>query len=229
MNSLNNWTALIPCRAGSKGLPGKNIRLLAGRPLYQHSVDIALKSGASRIIISTDIPDIFTANLPTNVELLSRPVSLSRDDTPINSVLEHAIEYSDITGTVVLLQPTSPLRAKKDIRDALVRFTSSDHELVMSVTAADPEVLKWGRLHEGKFMPLADPEFCFANRQSLPRVFRPNGAIYVFDAGWFMRNKSLTCNRIGVIVMPNSRSQDIDNLVDFLHCEEIILSKQSNN
>ena len=217
------WTAIVPLRGGSKGLPGKNTRLLAGRPLYRYAVDLALAAGASRVVISTDMPEVLSAPLPKGCEPLLRPSELAQDSTPMAPVLAHAIATAGIAGTVVLLQPTSPLRQVQDVADGLACFASGRHQLVMSVTEADRGVLKWGRLEGDRFLPLSDPAHCFANRQSLPPVYRPNGAVYVFSSGWFMQQQSLVSQRIGVVVMPPERSHDIDTLADFERCEQLLV------
>jgi N-acylneuraminate cytidylyltransferase len=139
-------------------------------------------------------------------------------------VLQHALQATQCRGTVVLLQATSPLRKAADIQAALSLFGQGDFELVMSVTEADRGVLKWGTLQDHRFLPLADPAFCFANRQSLPPVVRPNGAIYVIDADGFLKRASFVSDRIGVHQMPAERSHDIDNLHDFERCEALMQS-----
>ncbi len=213
------WTAVIPLRAGSKGLPGKNTRLLAGKPLYRHAVDVALQAGAQRVILSTDIPEILSAELPHHVQALARPAHLCGDDVPMAPVLFHAVEGAQCKGTVVLLQATSPLRQARDIQEALAVFATERHELVMSVTSADSGVLKWGRTDGDRFVPLSDPAHCFSNRQSLPPVVRPNGAVYVMRAEWFLASGSFVSERIGLVHMSPERSQDIDTLADFERCE----------
>lgn len=214
-----DWTAVIPLRAGSKGLPGKNTRLLAGKPLYRHAVDEALAAGARRVVITTDIAEVLQVQQPAGVTLIQRPVDLAGDDVPMAPVLAHAIQTASVQGTVVLLQATSPLRRASDIRAALAVFASGDHELVMSVTPADRGVLKWGILDGDRFRPVSDPAYCFSNRQSLPPVVRPNGAVYVVDAAGFVTRGSFATDRIGLIEMSAERSQDIDNLQDFEQCE----------
>jgi N-acylneuraminate cytidylyltransferase len=209
------WTAVIPLRAGSQGLPGKNVRELAGRPLYRHSVDQALAAGATRVLITTDIPEVLRAALPAGVACLERPPALAGHAVPMDPVLVHALQAGAVAGPVVLLQATSPLRAPADIRAALAVFARGDHELVMSVTDADRGVLKWGRVDGDRFVPLSEPAHCFANRQSLPPVVRPNGAVYVFDAAAFLARGTLACERIGMVLMPPERSHDIDTLHDF--------------
>lgn len=213
------WTAVIPLRAGSKGLPSKNIRPLAGKPLYRHAVDQALQAGASRVVITTDIPEVLWAELPTQVTLVERPPELAGDTVPMAPVLQHALHTADCHGTVVLLQATSPLRLRSDIEAALAVFAGGYFELVMSVTSADRGVLKWGTLRGNRFQPLSDPAYCFANRQSLPPVVRPNGALYVLNAERFVASGSFVSERIGVVEMPAERSQDIDSLDDFERCE----------
>lgn len=213
------WTAVIPLRAGSKGLPSKNIRPLAGKPLYRHAVDQALQAGAQRVVITTDIPEVLWAELPTQVTLVERPPELAGDTVPMAPVLQHALHTADCHGTVVLLQATSPLRLLSDIEAALAVFAGGYFELVMSVTSADRGVLKWGTLRGNRFQPLSDPAHCFANRQSLPPVVRPNGALYVLNAERFVASGSFVSERIGVVEMPAERSQDIDSLDDFERCE----------
>ena len=213
------WTAVIPLRAGSKGLPSKNIRPLAGKPLYRHAVDQALQAGAQRVVITTDIPEVLWAELPTQVTLVERPAELAGDTVPMAPVLQHALQTADCHGTVVLLQATSPMRQSRDIEAALAVFAGGYFELVMSVTSADRGVLKWGTLRGNRFQPLSDPAHCFANRQSLPPVVRPNGALYVLNAERFVASGSFVSERIGVVEMPAERSLDIDSLADFERCE----------
>lgn len=219
-----DWTAVIPLRAGSRGLPGKNIRPLAGRPLYMHSVEQALAAGAARVLITTDMPEVLQAKLPETVQAWPRPSELAGDAVPMAPVLRQLLQAAHVRGTVVLLQATSPLRSPKDIGDALAVYRRGAHELVMSVTEADRGVLKWGRIDGDRFLPLSDPAHCFANRQSLPAVVKPNGAVYVFDAERMVATGSFVSDRIGVVQMPPERSHDIDNLNDFERCEAIWMS-----
>jgi CMP-N-acetylneuraminic acid synthetase len=224
-SSRSPWTAVIPLRGGSKGLPGKNTRLLAGKPLYRHAVDLALAAGASRVLISTDIEEVLNAQLPAGVQALPRSPELCGDTVPMAPVLVHALQAAQVQGTVVLLQATSPLRQVADVQAALERLASGGFDLVMSVTEADRGVLKWGQLQaDGRFAPLSSPEHCFANRQSLPPVYKPNGAVYAMQAGWFVAQQSFVSEHIGTVVMPPGRSHDIDNLFDFERCEALLNS-----
>jgi len=217
--------ALIPIRAGSKGLPGKNIRALAGRPLYLHAVEQALRV-VGRCVISTDIPQVLHAVHPQGCTGLERPAALAGDAVPMDAVIDHAINALQLEAhLIVLLQVTSPLRSDDDLRAGIALAAGGDFDLVMSVTAAERSVLKWGRLEAGRFMPVSDPAYCFTNRQSLPAVFRPNGAVYVFDAASFLRNGGLATERIGAFEMPAERSADIDTLEDLERVEAVLMAR----
>lgn len=228
-SSSQAWTAVIPLRAGSKGLPHKNIRLLAGKPLYRHAVDQALAAGAQRVIISTDIPEVLHADLPPPVVRVHRPAELCGDRVPMAPVLAQALAQVGDCGVVALLQATSPLRQPADIAAALALFDTGAFELVMSVTEADRGVLKWGTLDGSRFQALSDPAYCFANRQTLPPVVKPNGAVYVLHADWFLARGSFVSDRIGVVQMSAERSQDIDNLDDFERCAALLNSALKEN
>ncbi|MTJ03844.1 MAG: acylneuraminate cytidylyltransferase family protein [Sediminimonas qiaohouensis] len=216
--------AVIPLRAGSKGLPGKNTRPLAGRPLYGHAIAQAHAAGITRVVISTDIEELIGRDLAPGITVLPRPAELAGDEVPMDAVLTHILSHG-VTGPaqVVLLQATSPLRQGGDITAAMDLYDTGEFDLVLSATQANSGVLKWGRRGEGgQFVPLSDPAHCFANRASLPPVYRPNGAVYVFDADWFRRSGTLAGGRIGMIEMPPERAHDIDTLADFETVEALL-------
>ena len=224
----HDLVALIPIRAGSKGLPGKNIRALAGKPVYIHAVEQALRV-VGRCVISTDIPEVLNAVHPQGCVVLERPAALAGEDVPMDAVIDHAIKALALEShRIVLLQVTSPLRADDDLRAGIALAEDGDFDLVMSVTSAERSALKWGMLEAGRFVPVSDPAFCFSNRQSLPAVYRPNGAVYVFDAATFQRNGGLATARIGAFEMPAERSADIDTLDDLQRVEAILTIKNVN-
>jgi CMP-N-acetylneuraminic acid synthetase len=207
-------------RARSRGLPGKNIRSLAGLPLYAHSVRTALKAGATAVVLSTDIESVLAQAHPSGVLAVARPEALAGDSTTMAEVLIHVLGPEqglaiDGETTIVLLQPTSPLRAVSDIHAALDSLAQAGVDLAMSVVEVDNGILKAGRLKGGRFVPLSDPAYCFSNRQSLPPVYRPNGAVYAFKAGWFRANKGFETEHIGAVLMPPGRSLDVDSIDDF--------------
>ena len=221
--------ALIPLRAGSKGLPGKNTRPLAGRPLYTHTLEQARAAGIGVSLVSTDIAELLDADLGPDVRVVARPAALAGDATSMDAVLRHVLA-NDLVGawTVVLLQATSPMRAPADIRRAIALHASGNFNLVLSAARADSCVLKWGCAEGARFVPLSKVEHCFSNRASLPPVYRPDGAVYVFDADWFRNTGTLASSPIGMIETPINRAIDIDTLADFKDVEARLVDQETS-
>lgn len=221
-NRSDALMAVVPVRAGSKGLPGKNVRLLAGLPLYMHAVHQGLRT-TGRVLLSTNIPEIAQSDLPEGCILCPRSAHLSADNTPMASVIADLIETRALERhTLVLLQATSPLRIDSDINAAISLHAEGRHDLVMSVVVQDRGVLKFGTLSSSGFTPLRDPTFCFTNRQSLPPIYGPNGAVYVFSAKRFIMEGGFPSASIGAVEMPAERSVDIDTIEDFRAIEKMI-------
>jgi len=227
--NASDATALIPCRAGSKGLKNKNLSELNGLPLYRHSVHHARAAGFGTIHVSTDISAILNGEIDQDVQLHHRPDHLAQDHTPmIDVVTEWLAANPLITGPVVLLQPTSPLRQDVHICEALDCWRQGKGDLVMSVTETDRACLKYGTLEDGMFLPLAKAEHVFDNRQNLPPVVRPNGAIYVFGAEWMRKVRSFSAGTIAAYTMPAENSLDIDKLEDLNLCQQRLVQMGVN-
>lgn len=219
--------AIVPVRAGSKGLPGKNVMPVAGMPLYLHAVHQGLRT-VGQVLLSSDIDGIDDASLPAGCTLCRRPDKLAADDTPMDAVIRHLIEDRALAGkTLVLLQATSPLRQDSDIRAAIALFGTQDHDMVLSVVERDRGVLKYGTLDGDRFKAMRAQRYCFFNRQQLPPVHGPNGAVYVFDADRFVAVNGFPSDRIGAIEMPTERSVDIDSLADLRHVEDMMRMRNS--
>lgn len=218
--------AVVPARAGSVGLPGKNTRLLGGRPLYWHSLECAVDAGIGRVVVTTDIDEILEAHLPKEVEAVRRPAGLASASATMAQVLDDLLA-TVLRGpaTIVLLQPTSPLRTASDVQGALRLYASGRFDLVMSVCRTDAGFLKCGQLEDGRFLPVSSPAHCFANRQALPAMWRPNGAVYVFDAEDFRRTGGFPHARIGGYEMSAAASIDIDSEADCERCAAIMAQR----
>lgn len=225
---MEDTVAIIPMRAGSKGLPQKNIKPLAGKPLYRYAVDEALEAGIGRVLISTDIPELPEKVASSRVETLPRPAALAGDAVPMADVMMHVLEAEvDPEQIVVLLQPTSPLRDATHIASALEVFRTSDSPLLMSVSEKERSILKYGFVEGNRYIPLGQAEWVFSNRQALPPVFGPNGAIYIFEAGWFLKNGGFASPDVAVFEMDQTTSLDIDCQADFMLCEAAINSRNN--
>ena len=220
-----NWVSVIPVRAGSKGLVNKNIRSVQGKPLYRYAVDFALEAGTKQIYITTDIKEILSSPYEKSVTISERKSILCQDDTQMSSVISDFL--TDGAGKnikndaiIVLLQATSPIRKKSDLMRALELFSKSEEmDLMMAVTEAKNDALKYGFIDNGTFKHISKPTLCFENRQNLPKLFRPTGAFYIFKAGWYRSNKSFATEATSAYEISNKDSLDIDTLEDLKRFE----------
>ena len=220
--------ALIPARSGSKRLRNKNLLPLAGKPLIAWTIDAALTcSKIDEVVVSTDSLAIkeIALELGASVPFL-RPSSLAGDAASTDDVLIHAIDELKLTSldTLVLLQPTSPLRDSGDISNALAQLLELTVLGVVSVCECEHSPLWSNTLPESKLMGgFIKNEIVSKRSQDLPAYYRLNGAIYAYKVAFL---KKYGCrfysNEIRAVVMPTNRSVDIDNEFDFKFAEFLI-------
>jgi CMP-N,N'-diacetyllegionaminic acid synthase len=213
--------AIIPARGGSKGIPRKNIHPLGGRPLIAYSIDAALRSRAiDRLVVSTDDDEIAEVSRRLGAEVRMRPASLAQDDTPTRAVLEYVVAELAaecyVPDAVLTLQPTSPLRATRDIDDAAALFAAdpSADSLVSCIEVPHvfhPESVM-RMTPDGYLAPyLATPQP--TRRQDKPAVFARNGAaIYITRTARLA--EYVFGGRLIPYPMPAERSLDIDSIDD---------------
>jgi len=213
--------AIIPARGGSKGIPRKNIRLLAGKPLIAYSIEAALKSKyISRVIVSTEDEEIAEVAKIYGAEVIKRPEKLAKDKSPTIDVIKHVLETLEdnekyAPNIIVLLQPTSPLRSTEDIDNAIKLFLKKDCESVVGV--CEDIHLYWSfKIEDGYLKPVFGKKYLKIRRQELPRIYVPNGAIFVSTPRTLNRYESFYCDKTVPYVMPPERSVDIDNEEDFI-------------
>jgi N-acylneuraminate cytidylyltransferase len=224
---------VIPARAGSKGLPGKNIRPFAGVPLIAHSILYArMCPQIGTVVVSTDSAEIaaVAAKYDAAPPFL-RPAALAQDDTPMMPVLQHALaKLEEVAGTtfayVVLLDPTSPGREPADIAEAFDRLKSNPSaDGIVSVSRPDFNPLWNCVTDQNGWMADAFPAAKhFARRQDAPVVYRINGALYIWRAD-FIRHTSSLWRDAGKHLMyeiPESRAMSIDTLDEFRRCEALV-------
>ena len=218
--------AIIPARGGSKGIPGKNLAPLAGKPLICHSIDAALHAGGiDRVLVSSDDEAILASAAEAGAETIRRPAELARDDTPTAPVITHLLDtlaanmdFSQLT--LVLLQPTSPLRGARQVEEALASFRQWQPDSVISVYEPDHSPLKsFVEDDEGYIHGIVDDEMPFLPRQALPRAYYPNGALYVFNAASFLHHNGIPVEKCRPFIMPQALSIDIDTPADLATAE----------
>lgn len=212
-----SFLAIIPARGGSKGVPRKNIRPLAGKPLIAWTIDAAHQSRyLDRVILSSEDAEIIEVAKRFNCEVpFVRPAELAQDHSAGIDPILHAINTLptryDFT---VILQPTSPLRSAEDIDQAIKHCIDNQADFCVSVTAPDKHPYWHFKIDTtGHLQPLfAD---IGSRRQDLPDCFALNGAVYVAKTSALLEHKSCITPTTLAYIMPKQRSQDIDTALDF--------------
>jgi len=222
--------ALIPARGGSKGIPHKNIALLAGKPLLAHSILPAQEAKTfDGIFVSSDDAHILAAAETYGAATICRNPHLALDHSPTNPVIQEFIELQKLDGddVIVLLQPTSPLRRAEHIQSALALFKQhSECAALMSVCAGDNKYLYAFSGADPYLTPLLPEFFKVSRRQDLPEIYLPNGAIYIFNVKNFQREQAIPKINIVAYVMPEEDSIDIDTPEDMKTAESYIAQRQ---
>lgn len=227
---LNDTLFVVPARGGSKGLPGKNIRDLCGKPLIAYSIDIARAfTDDNNICVSTDSAEIkdVVEKYGLKVPFL-RPESLATDSASSNDVLVHAVRFYKDLGRdykkICLLQPTSPLRSVNDVQGSLDLY-SDDVDMVVSVVKSHaPAVLCAD--DENGFVQLIYNKNA-EGRQQLKEMYEFNGAVYVINVESLLEKGMKNFSRKVKYVMSKEHSVDIDDIYDFKLVESMMKEIQS--
>jgi len=225
--------AIIPARVGSKGLPGKNIRNLAGKPLICHTISAALKAQSiTRVIVSTDDVNIASIAEGCGAEVpFMRPDELASDnslaiDSYLYTIDRLATEGNIKIDSFIALLPTAPLRLANDIDGAIEVFNTKEADSVISVT--DPEVpVEWyKRINKNGIL---EDYFTNANtmknRQEFNASYIPNGAIYIFNVDKLRSLRTYYMDKTYPYIMSRENSVDIDEVLDF-YWVEFLINKQ---
>lgn len=228
---------IIPARGGSKGLPGKNIKILAGKPLIAWTIEAALKSKyVSNVVVTTDSEEI--ANISKKygawVPFL-RPTDLAAADslaidTYLFIVKKLNSEYNKQINEFVVLQPTSPLRKTEHINESIELFYNRNADSVISLVEASHPPYWYKTIDENnKIKNLFTDSNYSINRQQLPKSYLPNGAILVLKYDLLQESRSYYSKNSVAYLMSQEESIDIDNFIDFKVCEMILTQNQKKN
>ena len=224
--------AFIFARGGSKGLVGKNTKLLNGLPLIAWSIKVALSvPRIDRVIVSTDSQEIADIALKYGAEVpFMRPRYLAEDDSPEWEAWQHALlEMQNAVGKLpevfVSLPPTSPLRSKDDIEKCLDAFEKGEHDSVITITDSNrnPYFNMVVRDNQGNVRLVSETIDLPKTRQAAPIVFDMTTVCYVVKPQFILEKKSLFEGKVTAVHVPNRRAIDIDTIEDF-HIAEMYLN-----
>ncbi|MDR1236221.1 MAG: acylneuraminate cytidylyltransferase family protein [Holosporaceae bacterium] len=226
--------AIIPARGGSKGLPGKNIRDLCGKPLVARTIDQAKNCQyIDKIFVSTDSEEIAKVSSDFGIEVpFLRPKKLAADNSSSVDVVAHVLDELEARGEffdyMVLLEPTSPLRKKNDIKSAVeAAIENPDTDGVLSlgeVHMEHPSIVK--KLRNGKIESYFQNTGAVARRQDLDTAYFPYGVIYMIKIESFrLTNKIYTSNMTPYII-ERWQNYEVDDIWDFICIEAIFREKQ---
>lgn len=222
---------IIPARGESKGIPGKNIKLLGGKPLLHYTIEAAKASKLlSKVILSSDDSDIIEVAKNIGLEVpFIRPKKLSQDDTPSLSVIKHAIEFfktkNEKFDAICLLQVTSPFREEDLIDRSIQKFESEDLDSLISVrevpTDFNPHWI-FETDSKDRLKIATGDEKLISRRQELPKAYHRDGAIYITLTNVILKQDSLYGRSIGYIESENDFYVNIDTAKDWIEAEKII-------
>ena len=226
-----NILVIIPARGGSKGIPGKNIKLLGGKPLIYYAIDVARAIvDDTHICVSTDYDQIIRVVEQYGLSVpFIRPTELATDTAGSYGVLLHALSFYESKGehfdAVVLLQVTSPFRTVNHVREALNLY-NKDLDMVVSVkeTDSNPYYLCFEEDTEG-MLHISKGDGHYTRRQDCPPVYEYNGAIYIINPE---RMKAMPLNKFKKrvkYVMDREHSVDLDTMMDWMIAEYMITNK----
>jgi len=239
MKSMKNRKiiAIIPARGGSKGLPGKNIKPLFGKPLIAWTIESAKKSKyIDRLIVSTDDKKIADVSKRYGLEVpFLRPKKYARDDSPASQVVLHTLDWfkkrGELFDIVILLEPTSPLRKGDDIDRAIKTFLNNFEKADALVGAGkiDSDTKHpYGsvkKIKNGFLEPFIKKNKVFSLRQELPAAYSIYGGIYMSKVKNYERDKTFYTSRTIPYLIERWQHYEIDDIYDFI-CVEAILRRK---
>ena len=231
MSKKNSVLAVIPARGGSKGLPGKNLRPLHGKPLIAWTIEAAKHTACiERLILSSDDPETIGVCRGLGCEVpFQRPDELATDEALLSDTLTHALTaFNHGCEYLAVLQPTSPLRRSEDIDGCFNLWIETAAMTCLSVTSA-PKPPYWMFSVDGehRMTPVMGWEMVNTPRHDLPPIYVLNGAVYIVKIDWYLQHKTLLDASTRAYLMPPERSVDIDTLADFQQAEQLMCMANS--
>ena len=214
---------VVPARGGSKGVPGKNIRPVLGKPLIAYAIECGLESpSVDHLIVTTDSPQIASIAREYGADVpFMRPAELSADTTPMLPVLLHAIteaegHYNEKVDAIVLLDPTGPLRAVDDVEQCIKLLRDSSCDAVVSGnTAHRNPYFNMAVQNNGYVRLMAQASEPVGRRQDCPVVYDLNTVVWVYSRRAIMEERARIPERTLLYLVSPERAIDIDTDLDF--------------
>ena len=220
---MTDILGFIPARGASKGIPNKNKRLFCGKPLVQWTIEAALASKCTRVVVSTADPDIAKIAIDCGAQFLLRPADLD-ELGEISLTEKHCLENVDRPDYFIRLQPTSPLRTAEDIDDGIFRLlfgrnmTANEYSVIGATSPRQhPNLMFWAHT---PYRILPGDEWK-RNRQQYREVMWVNGAFYGAYIGYYEKH-GFDGPDISFLQMPQARSLDVDSELDWLIAESVM-------
>ena len=218
--------AIIPARAGSKGLPGKNTALIEGKSLVQLAIESALSiPEITRVVVTSD--DVSVQKIATDLgaEVVVRPAELAQDNSPIESAILHALAELNLdptsTDVLTVIQPTSPLRDKQLLATSISNFIKNGSQgSLFGVVEVEHHPAKMLVVNGEFVVPFTKVEDLSAPRQQLDRVVRQSGSIYITNLQQFLSLGTLFINPVGWVAVSGAEAIDIDTARDLALAQE---------
>lgn len=217
---MTGCIAIIPARSGSKGIPNKNLETVSGKTLVARAIETAMKCPSiTRIVVTSDDQSILDEAKNFSIETIRRPKEIATDDSPIEVAISHALDVSatlaPLPTTLVLLQPTSPLRDSNRLENEIRFFANSGkYGAIFGVIPAERHpskmLIRVGSIVE----PFTTAGDLSAPRQQLPDVVRQSGSIYIADVVRFRTEQTLFLPPVGWVEVDEAEAIDIDHPVD---------------
>lgn len=230
--------AIIPARGGSKGIPGKNIKLLNGKPLLAYTSEIALQSKyLTEVIVSSEDDEILETAKRLEIKVpFVRPMELAQDNTPTIDVIIHALQWYEnqnvVFDAVCLLQATSPFRTVEFLNNAIEKFIEADADSLVSVQRVPHEYNPHWTFEvdlDGNLKIATGETQIISRRQDLPKAYHRDGSVYITKTNILLKEHSLYGKKVAFIESDPNLYVNIDTIQDWEKAEKMIeKSKKSD-
>ncbi len=229
--------AIIPARGGSKGMPGKNIRKFAGKPLIAHSIEASLNcSLITKTVVSTDDYKIADVAMAHGAEIIIRPDELAADTSLVIDAIRHAVRTVEDGGEdvdiVLLLEPTSPFRRAEDLEKCIQILMENKADSVATFTDSHVSPNRLWRVSDDVVEPYIEGAIPWLPRQKQPKAYELTGQIYALSRKILYENEesiSQLMGRISAVITPRETALDIDTELDFMIAEKVMEHFQHKN